>query len=91
MAASGASLLVFIDDMTADRSNRMNCDEVYRALLSAQIQPIAAKLMGWCFTVQMGNDPKGATIAKQVFLKRNKWEILQSHLHDIYPAEHAFR
>ena len=32
--------------------------EVYRAQLSAQIQPNAAKLTGRCFTVQMDNDQK---------------------------------
>ena len=48
---------MFNDEVTADRSNRMN-SEVYRALLSAQIQPNAEKLMGPCLTVQMDIDRK---------------------------------
>ena len=52
MAANGTESLVFIDDVTADRSSRMN-SEVYRALLSAQIQPNVAKLIRGCFTVKM--------------------------------------
>ncbi len=38
-------LLVFSDDMTEDRNSRMN-SEVYRDILSAQIQSNAAKLIG---------------------------------------------
>ena len=45
MAASGTGSLVFIDDVTADKSSRMNSG-VYKALLSAQIQPNAAKRVG---------------------------------------------
>lgn len=66
MAASGSlnNRLVFIDD----RSIRVNC-EVYRAMLSAQIQPNAAKLLiGQRFTVQMDKDPKQT--------KRGKYNIL---------------
>ena len=44
IAANRAGSLVFIDDVTKDRSSQMNC-EVYRDLLSAQIQPNAAKLI----------------------------------------------
>ena len=46
----GTGSLVFIDDVTADRSSRMN-SEAYSATLSAQIQLNAAKLIGQCFTV----------------------------------------
>ncbi len=45
MASSGTGLLVFSDDVTEDRSSRMN-SEVYRYILSAQIQSNAAKLIG---------------------------------------------
>ena len=44
MAVSGTGSLVFIVDLTAGRSRRMN-SEVYRAELSAQIQPDDAKLI----------------------------------------------
>lgn len=53
MVASGTGLLVFIDEATADRSSSMN-SEVYRAVLSAQLQRNAAKQVGQ----QMDNDPK---------------------------------
>ena len=48
MAANGTGSLMFIDDVTAGRSSRMKCIG-----LSAHIQPNAAKLIGWCLTVQM--------------------------------------
>ncbi len=48
MASSGTGLLVFIDDVTEDRSSRMN-SEVYREILSAQILPNAAKLIGFLY------------------------------------------
>ncbi len=57
MAASGTGSLVFIDDVTADKSSRMN-SEVFRAILSAHIQPNASELIGRRFTVQMDNDHK---------------------------------
>lgn len=41
----------------ANRSGRINCVKIYRALLAAKIQPIAAKLSGQHFMVQMDNDP----------------------------------
>ena len=47
MAASGTGSLVFIDDVTADKSSRMN-SEVFQAILSAHIQPNASELIGQC-------------------------------------------
>lgn len=44
--------LVFSVDVTVDRINKTN-SEMYRALLSAQIQTNDAKMTGWKFTVQM--------------------------------------
>lgn len=52
MAANRTGPLVFIDDVAAGRSCRMNV-EVYGALLSAHIQSNSATLVGWCFTVQI--------------------------------------
>jgi hypothetical protein len=57
MAANGTGSLVFIDDVTADKSVRIHF-EVFRPILSAQIQPNASKLIGRCFTAQMDNDLK---------------------------------
>ncbi|MCJ8732436.1 hypothetical protein PDJAM_G00211380 [Pangasius djambal] len=61
MAASGTGSLVFIDDVTADRSSKMN-SEVYRATHSAHIQPNATKLIGRRFTVQEGVEVRVARI-----------------------------
>ena len=41
MAASGTDSLMFTDNVTADRSSRMDI-EVYRGILSAQIRTNAA-------------------------------------------------
>ncbi len=66
MAASGTGSLVFIDDVTADKSSRMN-SEVFRAILSAHIQPNASELIGRRFTVQMDNGPKHCKSNQRVF------------------------
>ncbi len=75
MASSGSGLLLF-SDVTEDRSSRIN-SEVYRDILSAQIQSNGAKLIGRCFIVQMDDDPKHTAKATQEFLKEKKWIILQ--------------
>ena len=43
MAANGTVSLALMDDVTANKSSRVN-SEVYRTVLSAQIQPNASKL-----------------------------------------------
>ena len=76
MAANGTGSLVFIDDVTANKSSRRN-SEVFRAiLLSAHIQPNASELIGRRFTVQMDNDLKHTTKAKS-FFKEKKWNVMQ--------------
>ncbi len=75
MASSGSGLLVFID-VTEDRSSQKN-SEVYRDIISAQIQSNAAKLIGRHYIVQMDNDPKHTAKATLEFLKVKKWNILQ--------------
>lgn len=52
LATSGTELLIFVNDVTADRSTRINY-EMYRAILSAQIQSDPAKLNEQHFTGQM--------------------------------------
>ncbi len=75
---------VFSDDETEDRSSRIN-SEVYRDILSAQIQSKAAKLIGWCFIVQMEMTQN----ATQEFLKVKKQNI-QSQSPDLNPIEQHF-
>ena len=74
MAANGTGSLLFTDDVTAYRS-RMN-SEVYRALLSAQIEPNTAQLIGHCFTVKMDNGPN-ILRNQHEFVKVKKFNNLQ--------------
>ncbi len=78
---------VFSDDETEDRSSRIN-SEVYRDILSAQIQSNGAKLIGRRFIVQMEMTQN----ATQEFLKIRKWNILQwlSQSPDLNPIELHF-
>uniref|UniRef100_A0A0E9WPL9 Uncharacterized protein n=1 Tax=Anguilla anguilla TaxID=7936 RepID=A0A0E9WPL9_ANGAN len=55
MAATDTGSLAFIDDAASDSSCRMNSD-VYRSILSAQVQPNASKHSGQCFILQQDND-----------------------------------
>lgn len=63
MPASGTASVGLIDDVIADGSNRMNF-EVYRALLSAQIQSNAVKKKEQ--TINQGQSPHPNPIDLQI-------------------------
>lgn len=61
MTANETGSLLFIDDVTADRSSEIN-SKVFWVILSAQIHSNAAKHIGGRFTVYINDDsniPKG--------------------------------
>ncbi len=84
MASSGTGYWCLVMMWQRTESGRKN-SEVYRNILSAQIQTNGAKLIGWRFIVQMDDDPKQ-------FLKVKTWNILPwpSQSPDLNPTEHAF-
>lgn len=81
--------LGFTDDVTADKSRRMN-SKVHRAILSAYIQLIASNPIGHRFTVQMDNDTKHASKTTQKLLRRRRGIICKRQSPDLNPTERAF-
>ncbi len=57
IASSGTGSLIFINDVTHDGSSKIN-SEVYRNILSDNLQKDATKLLGRSFIMQQDNDPK---------------------------------
>ncbi len=57
IASSGTGSLIFINDVTHDGSSKIN-SEVYRNILSDNLQKDATKLIGRSFIIQQDNDPK---------------------------------
>jgi len=59
------------------------------ALQSAQIQPNAAKPIGWNFSVQMDSVLKHPVKTAQQLLKADQWNVLQwpSQSADLNPSE----
>ncbi len=56
IASSGTGSLIFINDVTHDGSSKIN-SEVYRNILSDNLQKDAIKLIGISFIMQQDNDP----------------------------------
>lgn len=86
MAASGTSLLEFIDDdSAADISSRMNC-EACRAVLYVPIQPGCTMDTSQC---KLDNDQTHS--AKATFSRQRKAMFFNGHISYIKPTELHFQ
>ncbi len=85
IASSGTGSLIFINDVTHDSSSKIN-SEVYRNILSDNLQKDATKLIGRSFIMQQDNDPKHRVHQDK------KWKVLDwpSQSPHLNPIEHAF-
>ncbi len=85
IASSGTGSLIFINDVTHDGSSKIN-SEVYRNILSDNLQKDATKLIGRSFIMQQDNDPKHRVHQDK------KWKVLDwpSQSPHLNPIEHAF-
>lgn len=89
MAVNGTDSLVFIDDVTADKSSRMN-SSVFRQYFLLTISQILQNSLG--NVSQMKNGPKHTAKVNTEFLKRKKWNVMHwpSQSPDLNPTKHAF-
>ena len=90
MASPVVGSLIYIEDLTQDWSSRMN-SEVYKNILSANLQGNASKLIGNYLIVQQDNDPKHTAHIKE-FIREKKWKVLDwpNQTPDVYQIDHAF-
>ncbi len=71
ITSSGTGSLIFINDVTHDGSSTIN-SEVYRNILSDNLQKDATKLNGRSFIMQQDNDPKhSAKTTKELIRARS--------------------
>ncbi len=68
IASSGTGSLIFINDVTHDGSSKIN-SEVYRNILSDNLQKDATKLIGRSFNMQQDNDPKHSAKTTKEFIR----------------------
>ncbi len=68
IASSGTGSLIFINDVTHDGSSKIN-SEVYRNILSDNLQNDATKLIGRSFIMQQDNDPKHSAKTTKEFIR----------------------
>ncbi len=68
IASSGTGSLIFINDVTHDGSSKIN-SEVYRNILSDNLQKDATKLIGRSFIMQQDNDLKHSAKTTKEFIR----------------------
>lgn len=93
MATSGKDSLILINDVTHDGGSKMN--QVYKNILSANLQRNTSRLIRWNSTVQQDNDPKHTTNTTENFIREQSgtFQIGQinhqtlAELNSISPAE----
>ncbi len=68
IASSGTGSLIFINDVTHDGSSKIN-SEVYRNILSDNLQKDATKLIGRSFIMQQDNDTKHSAKTTKEFIR----------------------
>ncbi len=68
IVSSGTGSLIFIYDVTHDGSSKIN-SEVYRNILSDNLQKDATKLIGRSFIMQQDNDPKHSAKTTKEFIR----------------------
>ncbi len=68
IASSGTYSLIFINYVTHDGSSKIN-SEVYRNILSDNLQKDATKLNGRSFIMQQDNDPKHTAKTTKEFIR----------------------
>lgn len=75
MAASVTGLFIFIGDIIYDANCRMN-PEVYRNILSVNLQKNAFKLIGWEFIMQQDNSTINTANATKKIIREKKGTVL---------------
>ncbi len=85
MTVSETDTLNFTDD------SRINL-EMYKTILSTNIQENTTRFIGKSFILHQDNDPKHPTSSFKEFIRAKNWKIIDcpSQSPDLKPIEHEF-